>query len=291
MKDKLKATMIYDNKFDSPLIVSSPHSGNYYPNIYLDKIDVDFDICKSIEDMYVDSLIQNLVKLNITTHIATISRAVIDLNRESNELDPDKFNGEIIFDVNNSSYVKSGIGLMPINTPRGEIKFKEKFEVKELTFLIDNFYKPWHQKMEEIINDKLKKFGRVFLLDCHSMPSRNFEDAKDLKLPDFILGDCFGKTCNIKYIDIIEQFLRDKNFSVARNVPYSGGYITKHYNNRSKGIQTLQIEIRRDLYMNELSYQKKDNFKLIRDVYTELIGLVNENIIEESDLTNKIAAQ
>ena len=43
--------------------------------------------------------------------------------------------------------------------------------------------------------------------------------------------------------------------------------------------------------MNELSYQKKDNFKLIRDVYTELIGLVNENIIEESDLTNKIAAQ
>jgi len=37
------------------------------------------------------------------------------------------------------------------------------------------------------------------------------------------------------------------------NKPYAGGYITRHYGNPERQMHAIQIEIRRDLYMNELS--------------------------------------
>ena len=38
---------------------------------------------------------------------------------------------------------------------------------------------------------------------------------------------------------------------VEINNPYAGGYITRHYGNPLLGIETIQIEINRSLYMDE----------------------------------------
>ena len=38
---------------------------------------------------------------------------------------------------------------------------------------------------------------------------------------------------------------------MRRNDPYAGGYITRHYGRPREGVQALQIEVARDLYMDE----------------------------------------
>lgn len=285
------AIMFVEKESNSPLILSSPHSGNYYPNFFINKIDVNIKTYRSIEDMFVSDLIQDLSDDEFTKHVSKFSRAVIDLNRDKREVDPNNFTGKLNFDPIKSSYVKSGIGLIPLNSPKGQLKYKKNYKVEELMRLINEFYEPWHLALKEKIENKLNIFDGVFLIDCHSMPSRDFINDKDLFLPDFILGDCFGKTFDNRYVSHIESFLKDNHFSVSRNKPYSGGYITKNYFNVAKNIQTLQIEIRRDLYMDEVSYKKNRGFGKIKDVLTELITSLNKKIIEDICPSKRIAAQ
>ena len=40
-------------------------------------------------------------------------------------------------------------------------------------------------------------------------------------------------------------------YTVRRNDPYAGGYITRHYGRPREGVHALQIEVARRLYMDE----------------------------------------
>ena len=41
--------------------------------------------------------------------------------------------------------------------------------------------------------------------------------------------------------------------NVRRNDPYAGGYITRNYGRPREGVQAVQVEVARGLYMNERS--------------------------------------
>jgi len=40
-------------------------------------------------------------------------------------------------------------------------------------------------------------------------------------------------------------------YSVGRNKPYAGGFITEHYGNPASGLHTIQLELNRAVYMDE----------------------------------------
>ncbi len=40
-------------------------------------------------------------------------------------------------------------------------------------------------------------------------------------------------------------------YSVGRNKPYAGGFITEHYGNPASGLHTIQLELNRAIYMDE----------------------------------------
>ena len=44
-------------------------------------------------------------------------------------------------------------------------------------------------------------------------------------------------------------------YTVGRNKPYAGGFITEHYGNPPAGLHAIQLEINRALYMDERTYQ------------------------------------
>ncbi len=68
---------------------------------------------------------------------------------------------------------------------------------------------------------------------------------------DFVLGDCHGTACAPAIIDAVDRLLRDLGYHVARNTPYPGGFVTRHYGKPKAGTHCLQIEINRYLYMDE----------------------------------------
>ena len=49
-------------------------------------------------------------------------------------------------------------------------------------------------------------------------------------------------------------------YSVSRNKPYAGGFITEHYGNPAAGLHAIQLEINRALYMDERRYERSHPF-------------------------------
>jgi N-formylglutamate deformylase len=56
---------------------------------------------------------------------------------------------------------------------------------------------------------------------------------------------------------------------VAANDPYKGGFITTHHGRPAEGIHAIQLELRRDLYMDEESYE------IVEPGFTKLRGLLD----------------
>ena len=52
------------------------------------------------------------------------------------------------------------------------------------------------------------------------------------------------------------KLMRDAGLTVAFNDPYKGGFITTHHGRPQDGIHAIQIEMRRDLYMDETRYER-----------------------------------
>ena len=84
--------------------------------------------------------------------------------------------------------------------------------------------------------------------------------------PHFVLGDRFGASCDAKLTRFLRDLLQGYGYEVQVNRPYAGGFITEYYGNPARGVQTLQLEINRALYLDETTLEKTANFENL--VYT-----------------------
>jgi N-formylglutamate amidohydrolase len=83
-------------------------------------------------------------------------------------------------------------------------------------------------------------------------------------VPDIVLGDCHGYSAGAALVRQAERAFAMQGFSVARNAPYAGGYTTQHYSRRDAGIETLQIEVNRALYLDEAAVEKHAGFAAVK---------------------------
>jgi N-formylglutamate amidohydrolase len=58
----------------------------------------------------------------------------------------------------------------------------------------------------------------------------------------------------------VEETLAAQGYTVGRNKPYAGGFITEHYGNPAGGLHTIQIELNRAIYMNERKRERSERF-------------------------------
>ena len=49
-------------------------------------------------------------------------------------------------------------------------------------------------------------------------------------------------------------------YSIGRNKPYAGGFITEHYGNPASGLHTVQLELNRAIYMDERRRERSPRF-------------------------------
>src|SRR3546814_7578740 len=86
------------------------------------------------------------------------------------------------------------------------------------------------------------------------MPSDAYEVLgidTDKPLADFVLGDRDGTTCDPTLIGIIEDFLVQRGYTVARNDPFKGVALIARIGRPEENRHSLQIEVNRSLYMDE----------------------------------------
>ena len=108
---------------------------------------------------------------------------------------------------------------------------------------------PYHAKLLELIHAKIMRFGRVVLIDAHSVASR--ANLLHGKLKEHIyLGDRDGRSCAPWLVDAAERGFLESHYTLMRNHPYKGGYITEHYGQLEQ-VEALQIEMCQRVYMDE----------------------------------------
>ena len=94
---------------------------------------------------------------------------------------------------------------------------------------------------------------------------------------DLVLGDRYGTSCVAAVTETVEECLRGFGYSVSRNKPYAGGFITEHYGNPTTGLHAIQLEINRALYMDERRYERSASFAKLAgefDVLAERLAAI-----------------
>ena len=86
-----------------------------------------------------------------------------------------------------------------------------------------------------------------------------------------MLGNCHGAACAPAVTDSVAATLERLGYSVGRNVPYSGGFVTRHYGRPEAGLHSLQIEINRALYMDEEAITRKPELRFLAEQMTEVV--------------------
>ncbi|APG63106.1 hypothetical protein LPB140_10280 [Sphingorhabdus lutea] len=258
-----------------PILLSVPHCGRFYPPEILGQLRISPSALIKLEDRYVDILAAPSKRAGFPNIMANMARAWIDLNRAPDEVDAQMIIGARQGDfAQPSAKVRGGLGLIPRRmAPWGDI-WKGRMTRQDLDNRIENFHIPYHEKITQILGQMKSQFGSAMLIDLHSMPpilnggdaltpygGDNDYNIDDNNVPDIVIGDIFGSTCDNYLTDLVINHFSQLNYvcrankkrklKVAMNAPYAGGYILRRHSRPARGIYAIQIEIGRHLYLDE----------------------------------------
>ncbi len=217
------------------VIASIPHTGTWLPEELRERLASDAMRALPMTDWHLHELYDFLPRLGIPVVHATVSRFAGDLNRspEPLELYPGRVETKVV----------------PTETFWGDTVWATPPSDEEAARWVDDWHRPYHARLRELIEETRAAFGRVVLLDLHSVAGRENLIHGALEY-DIYLGDRDGASCAPTLTDAVDTAYRAAGLRVTRNAPYKGGFITHHYG-ALDGVDALQIEMVQRVYMDE----------------------------------------
>jgi N-formylglutamate amidohydrolase len=259
----------------SPLVLASPHSGRDYPAEFVAAARLDPLGLRRSEDSFVDDLFAEAPSHGVPLLTATFPRAFCDANREPWELDPAMFQDALPAWVNTASpRVGAGLGTIARVVASGEAIYRDKLRFAEAERRVHACWQPFHDALVALIEQTRAEFGACLLIDCHSMPAHGCTGRNGASPIDVVLGDAHGTACAARVSRRIEQVFLSLGYTVRRNDPYAGGYITRHYGRPRENIHAVQIEVARRLYMDEARIERGAGFASVRRDLTSVIATI-----------------
>ena len=243
-----------------PLVYDSPHSGSDYPDDFRHAIDR--MVLRRAEDAHIDELYGHVVEQGAVLLHALFPRSYIDVNRADDDLDLSLLADPWPHPVAASRKAASGKGLVwrQVGTD-GDI-YTGPLPSAEIAARIDRCWRPYHRQVAQLLDDAYTRCGVVYHVNCHSMPSRGDATTEDgaVNRPDFIVGDRDGTTCERGFTELIVETIRGLGYSCAVNDPYKGVELVRRYSRPSAGRHSVQIELNRARYMNEITIEKNTEY-------------------------------
>ncbi|MBP0629812.1 MULTISPECIES: N-formylglutamate amidohydrolase [unclassified Cupriavidus] len=258
-----------------PLVCDSPHSGTAYPEDFGAAIPT--ARLRGGEDTHVDALWAAVPAVGGTLLAATFPRVYIDPNRMADDIDPDQLDGPWPTALAPGPKTRLGFGLVWSRVDANTPIYDRRLPVAEVQGRLDRYYHPYHAALAEAVEGAYRRFGAVWHLNLHSMPNNAYERLKidsEHPLADFVLGDRDGTTCEPGLVDLVERELRGMGYTVARNDPYKGVQLIAQIGRPTERRSSLQIEIRRPLYMDEATRERNAGFDTLQRDLGKVTGQV-----------------
>lgn len=230
---------------DAPLVVSIPHAGTdlagfepRFASPWLARRDADW---------HVPELYDFARSLGATIVLTTISRSVVDVNRNPDgvSLYPGQATTE----------------LCPTTTFDGEPLYRpgEAPDEAGIAARRERFFAPYHAALRAETARLKAAHGRAALYDAHSIRSvipRLF----DGELPVFNLGTNTGRSCSEDLRGRLVAVLAASGESFAVDGRFKGGWITRDFGAPDDGVEAVQLELACRAYMAEPARPSPDNW-------------------------------
>jgi N-formylglutamate amidohydrolase len=247
----------------SPLVVSVPHAGVRtagFERTLNPELDVRCDA-----DLFVDRLYRIGEPDAPEVFVAAqTSRFVCDLNRDPDDVSRGAVPEHALprnVDGRGFIWAVTTTGVPTLCRPLSLDEWRERTAI----------HAAYHDAIARGLARARDRFGYAILLDGHSMPSRGRSGHKDpgRDRAAVVPGDRDGTSCAPALTAHVVRHFEAAGLRVAPNDPYKGGFITTHHGRPADRIHAIQIELRRDLYMNE------DRFEIAEPGFSKIRGLLD----------------
>lgn len=249
------------------VIASIPHTGTWLSDTVRARLASDAMRALPMTDWHLHELYDFLPSLGVPVLHATVSRFAGDLNRSATPMA--LYPGRV------------ETGVIPLQTFWGDTVWADPPSPRETDEWIAQWHRPYHEQLSARIGNLIERFGRVVLFDLHSVASAENSIHGALE-HDIYLGNRDGASCSDTLIDAVERAYLDQGFSVVRNDPYKGGFITQNYGELD-GVDALQIEMVQRVYMDEGRPDAATESERFAEAKRVLTGVFGE-ILDRSEI-------
>jgi len=249
-----------------PLLIDSPHSGRCYPDDFETR--VTHTVLRGAEDWMVDDLFAGAPLEGATLLAARFPRAYIDANRRLDDVDPALIDGTWPTPLRPGPKSALGIGLFRHRTNDGGPLLAAPLSVDGLRSRIEHCWKPYRKVLEETLDGLHARHGAVWHIDVHSMKSVGTAITPDgigAERPDMVIGDLDGTSCDPAFTAFVAERLIGMGYRIAVNDPYKGAEIIRIHGRPAENRHSLQIEIKRNLYMDEATIMANDGYDSLKN--------------------------
>ncbi len=263
----------------TPLVLDSPHSGVSYPDDF--GYTCDLTVLRRAEDTHVEKLYDFAPALDVAWIEALFPRSYLDANRNTTDIDVSLFDepwpDPVTTDLGALKKLRLGKGLIWRTTDDGLPIYRRALSVAEVRARINNCWQPYHAAVALAIDAAHARHGYSIHINCHSMPAIASSHATEFPgeaHADFVVGDRDGSTASGPLVKLICEHLRCCGYSVSYNHPYKGVELVRRYSNPLMQRHSVQVEINRKLYMDELTLAMTDGAPALRQHLRSMVEML-----------------
>ncbi len=247
---------------DTAILAHVPHSSTAMPGMLRWTVNLDDDELANellrVTDHYTDDLFDSLSYVGGVMFVNRLSRLVFDPERFRNDKD------EIMS--------KQGAGAVYLSSSTGGKLRDDDFDREEL---LVSYFDPYAKEMSRATSVMLERFNQCLIVDCHSFPSvpLSWELNQKGSRPEICIGtDAFHTP--LALVDTLMNYMKENGVEAEVDRPFNGTYVPLGYYKKDPRVQSLMIEVRRDIYMDELTGAPTPAFPAVKAFVTAMLEFV-----------------
>ena len=260
-----------------PLLVDVSRSGREYPPQY--RTPLPFTTVHDNVSMYVDELWGGAPAAGATLLLCSFPNTWVDVNRSEADMDPAVVDGVWPRELKPTARTLEGLGLIKTKSRYGEPFQERKLTVAEIEERLAQYYRPYHAELKRLVDDLHARFGVLRQISCHCMSAVGAPTHPDAGKPraDFCVSDLKGRTASKVAMELVVETLRGYGYSVSVNDPYVGNELIGRHGNPTRGIDSIQVEINKKLFMDVQTFRRNDGFGRLQADLDRLLAVVAED--------------
>jgi N-formylglutamate deformylase len=252
-------------ELEVPLLLSFPHSGDRYPLDFGYATKLPYAVIDHPSDKYVDEIFSHAQALGLPTIKANFPRAYIDVNRHQHDIDRDMLDDPAgWYGRLQPTASEDGMTLFWSKAKEVDI-YDRKLSRAEAKRRLATCHVVYHQALTTMIEVMRRRFDCAFVIDCHSMMQFDTAAKGGRPRPEIDVGTRHGESCAPDIQEAIASSFAKRGYDVGLNKRFAGGETTLRYGWPEINQHIVQIELRRDLYMDEDTRLKIDRFEVVKD--------------------------